>query len=303
MRQILYDLALQDELLEVGYIKVPMLDADELEAFNHEFDQLRPDDNWAPDGTGLNRSTYHCTFLDTNHEYKRQAQDLVRRVFQPKIDQVVVDYRILTSNLYVKQPGVGRFQIHQNWPTTQDLSITTLTLWCPMHDVDASNGTLRVVPGSHKIVPDVATPQRPPFFEPFEDELIERYLVPIEMRGGEALLFDDSLLHWSSENLSDAPRRAVQIETLPVEEQAVLYHLDDYGPEPQWELYAVDDAFFVDCSIDQVIGRPSSVRRIGLADYVNRALSVEEFDELLARGPEIRRSVYDGLGWPDHAEV
>ncbi len=303
MRRILHDAELQEELLDVGYVKVSMLDADELAEFNREFDQLRPDDNWAPDGTGLNRSTYHCTFLDTNHEYKRQAQDLVRRVFQPKIDEVVVDYRILTSNLYVKQPGVGRFQIHQNWPTTEDLSITTLTVWCPMHDVDVSNGTLRVVPGSHKIVPDVATPQRPPFFAPFEDELIERYLIPIELRGGEALVFDDSLLHWSSENASDSPRRAVQIETVPAEEQAVLYHLDDLGPEPQWELYAVDDDFFVDCSIDQVIGRPTSVRRIGLADYVNRSLSVEEFDELLARGPETRRRVYSGLGWPDHAEV
>ena len=303
MRKILHDGALQDELLEKGFVKVRMLDERALEAFNREFDELRPDDGWAPDGTGLNRSTYHCTFLDTNREYKRQAQDLVRRVFQPLIDEVVVDYRILTSNLYVKQPGRGRFQIHQNWPTTADLSITTLTVWCPLHDVGVHNGTLRLVPGSHKIVPDVATPQEPPFFSSFEDELIDRYLEPIELSAGEALVFDDSLLHWSSENTSDEPRRAVQIETLPAEEQAVLYHLDRHGPEPQWELYAVDDAFFVDHSIDQVIGRPSTVRRIGLADYVNRQLDVAEFDRLLANGAEIRRNVYAGLGWPDHAEV
>lgn len=303
-RQILHDPALQSELLDVGYVKVQMLDPDELAAFNAEWDRLRPDDAWAPDGqSGFNRSTYHCTFLDTNHEYKRQAQDLVRRVFQPKIDRVVVDYRILTSNLYVKQPGVGRFQIHQNWPTTEDLSITTLTVWCPMHDVGVDNGTLRVVPGSHKIVPDVATPQEPPFFASFEDELIERYLQPLELRGGEALVFDDSLLHWSSENHSDHPRRAVQIETLPVEEQAVLYHLDRHGPEPQWELYAVDDDFFVDNSIDQVIGRPTTVRRVGLADYANRALDVEEFDALLQQGRAIRERVYSGGGWPHRAGV
>lgn len=303
-RKILHDPGLEEELLDVGYVKVPMLDPDELAAFDHEWDQLRPDDGWAPDGeTGFNRSTYHCTFLDTNQDYKRQAQDLVRRVFQPKIDQVVVDYRILTSNLYVKPPGVGRFQIHQNWPTTEDLSITTLTVWCPMHDVGVENGTLRVVPGSHKIVPDVATPQEPPFFSTFEDELIEQYLVPIELRGGEALVFDDSLLHWSSENRSEQSRRAVQIETLPVEEQAVLYHLDRHGPEPQWELYAVDDDFFVDHSIDQVIGRPSTVRRIGLADYANRALDVEEFEALLGRGREIREQVYAGGGWTDRARV
>lgn len=297
MRQILRDPALEEELLDTGYVVVPFLDADEVAAAAAELDAMRPDDGFAPDGTGLNRSTYHCTFLDTNHEYKRQAQDMIRRVFQPKIDQVVVDYRILTGNFYVKMPGKGRFQIHQNWPTTQDLSVTTLTVWCPFHDTDESNGTLRIVPGSHKIVPDVATPQRPPFFASFEDELIEKHLVPICLTAGQAIVFDDSLVHWSSENTSDSPRRAVQIETVPAELPAVLYHLDEYGPEPQWELYEVDDRFFVDHSITEVMGRPSDLRRIALADYVNRDLTEEEFSELLERGPDIRRRVYAGQGW------
>lgn len=297
MRPILHDPALEEELLETGYVKVPFLDADELATTTAELDRLRPDDGFEPDGTGLNRSTYHCTFLDTNHEYKQQAQELITRVFQPKIDEVVVDYRILTGNFYVKMPGKGRFQIHQNWPTTQDLSITTLTVWCPFHDTDEANGTLRIVPGSHKIVPDVSTPQRPPFFAGFEDELIDHHLVPMCLRGGEALIFDDSLVHWSSENVSDAPRRAVQIETVPAEVPAVLYHLDDYGPEPQWELYEVDDRFFIDHSIDQVIGRPNDLHRIALADYVNRDLTEAEFTDLLRRGPEIRRRVYAGQGW------
>ncbi|MGB3409636.1 MAG: phytanoyl-CoA dioxygenase family protein [Microthrixaceae bacterium] len=302
MRRILNDLAKQQELLDVGFIKVQMLDESELGAFNDEFDQLKPDDKWAPDGTGLNRSSYHCTFLDTNKEYKRQAQDLIRRVFQPKVDVFMADYRILTSNLYVKQPGVGRFQIHQNWPTTIDLSITTLTVWCPMHDVDETNGTLRVVPRSHKILPDVATPQLPPFFADFEDALIDRYLEPVTLLAGEALIFDDSLLHWSSENLSDKPRRAVQIETLPSEETAVLYHLDERGPEPQWEVFEVDDDFFVDHSIDMVIGRPSTQRRIGLADFVNQSCDETEFALLLEEGPEIRRQVYAGAGWPSRQD-
>ena len=83
----------------------------------------------------------------------------------------------------------------------------------------------------------------------------------------------------------------------------MLYHLDTHGPEPQWELYAVDDDFFVDNSIDQVIGRPSTVPRIGLADYANRALDVGEFDSLLERGREIRERVYAGEGWSDRARV
>lgn len=302
MRDVLRDPALQEELLDVGYVKVPMLEQAELSALIEEFDRLQPDDRFAPDGTGaLNRSTYHCTFLDTNVEYKRAAQELIQRYFQPKIDEITAGYRILTGNFYVKMPGVGRFQIHQNWPTTEDLSITTLTIWCPLHDTDAENGTLRMVPGSHKIVPDIATPQEPPFFHQFEDELIENHLVPVPMEAGHALVFDDTLLHWSSENNSDSPRRAVQIELVPRDVPAVLYHLDTYGPEPQWELYEVDGDFFIDHSIDQVIERPKDLRRIALADYVNRDITEAEFLELLARGREIRERVYAGQGWPERA--
>ncbi len=302
MRPILYDPELEDELLDTGFVRVPMLEGLELTEAVAAFDELRPDDQFEPDGTGLNRSTYHCTFLDTNLDYKRATQELIARVFQPKLDALVVDYRILTGNFYVKMPGKGRFQIHQNWPTTEDLSVTTLTVWIPLHDTDESNGTLRVVPGSHKILPDVATPQLPPFFAGFEDELIADHLVPICLKAGEALVFDDSLVHWSSKNHSDQPRRAVQIETVPAEIQPVLYYLDEAANPPTWDLYEVDGRFFVDHSIDQVIGRPSTLRRVGVAPCVNRELTLDEFTHLLRRGPEIRRSVYAGDGWPQGAD-
>lgn len=299
MRDFMVDPSLQAQLLSDGYVTVPMLDASDVRELGSALDRLTPDDGFAPDGTGaFNRSTYHCTFLDTNVDYKRRAQSLISDTFQPKIDQIVVDYRILTGNFYVKVPGRGRFQVHQNWPTTQDLSITTLTVWCPLQDCDESNGTLHIVPGSHKILPDVATPQRRPFFQPFEDTLIQRHLVPVELSAGDALVFDDSLVHWSPENRSVSPRRAVQIETVPREVTPVLYHLDETGPTPRWELYEVGPEFFIDRSIDQVIGRPVDLRLVGTAPFENRGLTEIEFLELLANGPEIRASVYEGRGWP-----
>lgn len=298
MRPVLRDPDLQAELLDVGYVVVELLDRDEVTAVAAELDAMSPDDGFAPDGTtGVNRSTYHCTFLDTNVDYKRRAQALIERAFQPKVDLVAADYRILTGNFYVKMPGRGRFQIHQNWPTTEDLSLTTLTFWCPLQDTDESNGTLRVVPGSHKIVPDVATPQRPPFFATFEDELIDRHLVPIPVRAGEAIVFDDSLVHWSSENHSDRPRRAVQIEAVPAEVRPVLYHLDETGPAPQWELFELDPSFFIEHSIDQVIGRPTGLERVATASFENRVIDEAEFVELVTKGVGIRERVYSGQGW------
>lgn len=300
MRQILHDPGLQERLLEVGYVTVPLLDDATLASFTAEVDAMRPDDGFAPTGDGFfNRSTYHCTFLDTNTAYKREANEAIRRTFQPAIDRFVVDYSILTSNIYVKPAGRGRFQIHQNWPTLEDLSVTTLTVWCPLQDTTLANGTLHMVPGSHKLTPDVATPSEPPFFSTFEDELVERHLVPIDVKAGEALIFDDSLIHWSPANASAAPRRAVQIETVPAESQPVLYHLIRSGDLTEWELFEVGFDFFVDRSIADVIGRPATLRSLGRRPWRNRLLTEEEFVALLARGSEIREHVYATGTWPE----
>lgn len=300
MRQILSDQALQAELLETGYVVVPFLEADELAAFRLEVDAMEPDDGFAPAGDGpYNYSTYHCTFLDTNTSYKREANEAIRRRFQPLIDNVVNDYRILTSNIYVKPPGVGRFQIHQNWPTLEDLSTTTLTVWCPLQDCDVENATLHVVPRSHKLTPDVATPAEPPFFSSFEDELIDEHLVPIPVKAGEAIIFDDSLVHWSPENRSDSPRIAVQIETVPAESTPVLYHLDSSDGGAQWELFEVDFEFFVDHSIGEVIGRPGHLISLGHRPSRNRQLTGGEFTEILAQGSSIREHVYRTGEWPN----
>jgi len=297
MRSVLHDPVLEEELLDVGYVTVPMLDADEVAAFGAALDALRPDDKFSPDGAGPLPTTYHCTFLDSNVEYKRLAQKMIEELFEPKLSELLVDYRILTGNFYVKAPGKGRFQIHQNWPTTEDLSVTTLTVWCPLDDTDVANGALRVVPGSHKLLPDVATAQSAPFFAEFEQALVERHLVPVPLRAGEALVFDDSLVHWSGDNCSAAPRRAVQIETLPAEVPPVIYHLVEHGGRPHWELLGVDGSFFVENSLAQVFFPPADIPRLGTAEFRNRDITEAEFAALLHDGSEIRRRVYAGHGW------
>src|SRR5947209_20077215 len=150
MRTILSDPAQQQELRRKGFAMVPFLSAAEVKHILDELQYLRPDDNFAPDGKGATKSTYHCSFLDTNLAYKRSASELIRRVFSPRVAQYLVGYEILNSNFYVKPPGTGRFQIHQNWPAI-NINDTSVTIWCPLLDTDESNGTIQVVEGSHKI--------------------------------------------------------------------------------------------------------------------------------------------------------
>jgi len=274
-----------------GFVKQPLFDADQLKALRDGFTQLSPFDGFDPTTLENPRCGYHCTFLDPDVAYRRQSDELVRELFGDPIRTLLPGYRILSSNIYVKPPGAGRFEIHQNWPTIEDLDVPTLTVWVPLQDTGFGNGTIRLVPGSHHIFPDVAAASSDRFFDDFESELIEKYLQPVDVGAGEALLFDDSLLHWSSDNLSSSPRVTFQIEMVPNGAQGVLWIRNPDDPS-EFELWKMDREFWIEQDFQAVLGRPQGLPFAGRRPNPNRRITLDEFDATLRKGQDIRASKY-----------
>lgn len=282
MREVFVDPGRQEEFVSQGYVKVPWLSASEVAAVLAQLGTLRPDDNFAPD------ARYHCSFLDSNLEYKRQTHDLIQQAFGGHVQDVLNDFRLLNGNFYVKPPGTGEFQVHQNWPAVTDPGDTTVTIWCPLADVVESNGTLQVVAGSHKIVPAIETVGCPAYFADFVDVLIEEYLEPVEMKAGEALIFDDSLIHWSARNDSEQPRIAIQALCIPGDATPAFFFKVD---EQRFEVIHADREFFIDQGPGDLQSRQPHWRSLGYIDNPNRPISEGEFAELLKRGATTRAAL------------
>lgn len=291
-RRTFLDEERQRELEERGFTIIRILTEAEAAQALERVRALRPSDGFMP-GAG-SPAQYHCTFLDPDRDYRRGVDDLNRSLFEERACALLDDFWMLTSNLYVKLPGTGRFEIHQNWPVTDDIRDTTLTLWCPFVDAGPDNGCIQVVPGSHKIVPDIFTVGAPKYFERCYAELIERWLEPVPLSAGECILFDDSLLHWSEANLSDAPRWSAQLVLMPKEKTPVVYHYDSSHLPPQFELYEVGPDFFIDYEVGQLIERPTGLRLVGTVPESNLDLDEAAFADLMAAGPETRSLVYAG---------
>lgn len=289
MRTIFYQPEQQQQFIEKGYVTMPLLSAEEVAMILNELQDMRPHDGFAPVGL---RSDYHCTFLDTNEDYKRRAYELINSVFIPHLEKVLHQYRIITGNFYIKQPGKGKFEIHQNWMHAPEEKYSTVTIWCPLQDVDRRNGTLEIVPGSHKIVPDVATVNVDYYFKPFEEVLEEKYLQPIVLKAGECMIFDDTLIHYSGQNTSDKPRIAIQIEAIPNEMTPVFYHFDKDNPEKGFEVFEVDANFFMKGNLTNMHQRPERLRSLGFTPNINRPLSESEFLEKMKTGPITREAIY-----------
>lgn len=290
MRQLFADLTLQDLFLLAGYVQVPMLSAEEVSYLFAEMRKLRPDDNFNPQPDQKYQPSDHCSFLDKNVDYKRQAFDLIEEVFDPHLKRYMPNFEIVSANFYVKPPHSGVFTIHQNWPLLP-LEDTTVTLWCPLQDVDVHNGGIHVVPSSHKILPHVEGVLCPPYFKDFQEALIEKYLQPIPMHAGEGLIFDDGLIHWSPVNDAEEATIAVQILCVPSDATPIVHFFDRNHPERFEKIEASKDFFLSQLITDMTVRQPHW-KSLGFVENKNRYISEEEFVELLKKGDEIREKIY-----------
>lgn len=293
MNRLFSDMELEKQFMSSGFIQVPSLTSTEIDYMLGEINKLCPEDSFSPHLDKRYYVTYHCTSLDKNLDYRRKAFDLIKELFEPYLKRFMPDYEILSCNFFIKPPHTGMLRIHQNWPVL-DLEDTSVTMWCPLQDVDAQNGTLYLVPGSHKILPhiesiDVAYGY--PYFRDFESALIEKYLKPMTLKAGEALIFDESLIHWTPANNTDKPRIAVQITAHPKDKTPVLYLCDKDRPD-RFEKLEISPDFYLTEDLNEVAVRQRRRRSLGFVENKNRSITEEEFKQLLEKGDEIREKIY-----------
>lgn len=275
---------------ENGYIKTNLLKKGIVQRTLDKILSLKPDDNYAPNRKGA--STYHCTFLDTNEDYKRASNKLFKDIFNPIVDQLFYDYHVWNANLYVKPPGEGKFEIHQNWTHVKNEKDTSFTIWCPLVDTNKENGTIWLVEGSHKILPDIATLNVPYYFKEFENKLVDNYLKPIDCKAGDAVIFEDGVIHFSDLNRSKEPRYALQILIGPKNIKPVYYYYDKSKPELGFEVFEINDEFFMKNNYQTFHKKPSDQKSLGFVPNHNKLISELEFKKAIKNGSKRRKKVY-----------
>lgn len=290
MRQIFSDPATQAAYEPTGHVTVPMLSPSDVSEMLSELGTLRPNDEFSPLHPSGDGFTYHCSFLDSNRDYRRQVHSLITRYFAGHVARTLNGFRILNCNFYVKPPRSGEFVVHQNWPAITDIDDTTVTVWCPLVDVVEGNGALQVVSGSHKILPHIEGPNSPGYFVNFKQSLIDKYLKPIPITAGQAIIFDDGLIHWSARNDSDVPRVAIQILCVPNDCKPAYWYFDEQHPD-RFELVEADSEFWLTTDMKDLRARQPHWKSLGFAPNRNRLLTEEQFAALLRDGDRIRREL------------
>ena len=87
------------------------------------------------------------------------------------------------------------------------------------------------------------------------------------------------------------PRVTFQIEMVPTDANTVLWVRNPDDPT-EFELWAMDTEFWIQSDMSAVLGRPTGLRRDGARPNPNQRLTLEQFQDVMRRGPAIRAAKY-----------
>lgn len=248
MRPVFIDKNLEVQFQKDGYLKIPFLKSEEVASLKQAyFDSLAESGGLitAEDKNLSEMITYDFTFIDKNIEYKRKVFDIITNVFEKHYHQYLKGYKPIIANFIRKKTETGEVPLHQNWAFVDERKCTSVSIWCPLVDGTIENGTLQVIPGTHKRCGEIRGPMIPWELKNIKEDIIKNDLIPLETKAGDAVILDDSIVHYSAINHTDNLRLAIQLILIPEEEKSIHYHVDLAKNNQKVEVLEVDKAFYM----------------------------------------------------------
>jgi len=283
MRAVFHDFNLEQQFQKEGYVIIPFLENKEVDFLKNKFIELLPKSggNITASDTGLEMPeiTYDFTFIDKNIDFKREVYDIISKKFAPHMDKWLNNYKPIIANYIRKKTEQGEVPLHQNWSFADEKKFCTVSVWCPLVDATVANGTLQVVPGSDKRFGEVRGPLVPSELENIRHEIINNYLVPIEIPAGHAVVLDDSIVHYSAVNKTNDLRLAIQLICIP--EEMPSWHYHKANENEKVAVLEVDKEFYMEFNPWKF---PTEVKKVGEVEHKQGLIDEATFKAKL-KGP------------------
>lgn len=233
----LRDAQLARRLERDGYARLgPFLDEREVEAAAAVYDEAmrrlgRPiGDQWFP------------TILLPEDDVRTFITEELTAIIGPHLDALFEPEAldVVRLDLSVKPPtATSELGPHQDFTLVDERVAQSLYLWIPLVDTGERNGTLHVVPGSHRFANRIRSRHVPAVFDDVLD-LVHASSIRLDCRAGELVIMVSGVIHHSPPNRSDRVRVAAHGIVKPSAVPLVFYFVDDLTPEGLVECYELD---------------------------------------------------------------
>jgi hypothetical protein len=212
-----------------------------------------------------------------DEDYKENTQIFLNKFLSPKLKQITNIYEIINSVFIIKPAGWGVFDYHQDWNMVDETIQRTYGIWIPLQDVNHKNGTVTILPGSHNYYPLTYRSATIPWI--YDDseikDLIKENQEVLNLKAGEAVIFDNAIIHSTTENETADNRAAIFFGIKPYDMQ--LIHFYGHSDSGKIECFETTRSFFHEYDY---ISKPAG-KSLGFVGKNPEKLSVDIFKEKL----------------------
>ncbi len=258
--KILLDDGLDGRLLENGYVIIPFLEAGTVDHLKQWFHQLHPDPVQG----------FYASAHVPDPDFRTKISDKLRETIKPSVERAFTDGLALGGTFIAKAPGdAGVLQPHQDWNIVDEEKYRSFNIWIPLVDVSKQNGAVEILPGSHHKMRTYRGANLPNAFDEVRP-LVWSALERLDMKAGEALIYDHRLVHGSGPNLTDELRLAVVVGVIHREAEMTYYYQEDGGVNE----YACSPEFYLQ---GNPAAGPADLHLLRRLDYSNPVLDESNF--------------------------
>lgn len=255
---IFKDASLQNELEESGYVIIPFYSHDDIKKINAFYKE-----NTQTNNTGFQPTTYFNSL-----EYRLKASAFIKNIAHSYIEKYLQDYKTYMGSFIAKHPDKNsELGVHQDMTLVDESKFMGINIWSPLCDTNTKNGALYLIPKSHRIFPTYRNANIKNIYDKHYS-IIKKYMQPIFMKAGEAIIFDNSILHFSPPNLSKEIRIATNVFITHKDAKiTIAYHDKESNKIEHFE--QEDDFFttYTQFGNDSNMERPKIGKSLGLSDY------------------------------------
>jgi hypothetical protein len=272
MKNMFADETLQKEFDEKGYVTVPLLTNEKVEELTN-FYATKNRRHEGYDGTYAEFSV-----LNAEKDIRKSIFNEICSVILPAIQPFMGQVKPVLANFVCKDPSKGCVPVHQNWAVVDETKYSSVSIWCPLVDVDEYNGALAFVDGSHKKFRGPRGGYADRNFMNIEDDIISNYLTYVPVKAGTAIVLDDSIVHYSPPNQTGALRLAVQLIVIPVEAHMCYFSVKPTNNgECIADVYEVDEEYYL--TMDNWLGDLFPYNKVYSLKFENKLYTMSEFVE------------------------
>lgn len=184
-----------------GYVVIPFINEGQRSLLDSYFEQMHTD---------LPKSGFFASSYSSDKEYKQKVSNRIVEILTESYQNTFQNYQPFGASFLFKMPTEdSALAVHQDWTIVNEEIQYALNCWIPLTEITKKNGTLMVLPGSHfDNYRSLRAPTLGFFFSNNQDVVMDA-LIPVMPNLGEAVILNQSLIHYSPPNKSQSIRKAI----------------------------------------------------------------------------------------------